>query len=317
VLTVIGEALIDLVESGIDAGGRRMFTAHPGGSPLNVAVGLARLGVESALLARLGRDAFGRVLREHAAGNGVDLRWAIDASEPSTLAVVSLDEQGRAAYDFYLEGTADWQWQPAELAGLPAEATILHTGSLAAWTPPGDAVIDGLLARVRADGRVLISYDPNVRPRLLGDPEIGRERVERAIARVHLVKASDEDIAWLYPQQSIDEVAAAWLDLGAGLVVVTRGADGAQAFRRGRAMLSRPARPIVLVDTVGAGDAFTGGLLAAIAEAGVDSPAALSNLDDSALAGLLDYAILVSALTCERAGADPPTRDEVLQALGE
>lgn len=294
-----------------------MFTAHPGGSPLNVAVGLARLGVESALLARLGRDAFGRVLREHAAGNGVDLRWAIDASEPSTLAVVSLDEQGRAAYDFYLEGTADWQWQPAELAGLPAEATILHTGSLAAWTPPGDAVIDGLLARVRADGRVLISYDPNVRPRLLGDPEIGRERVERAIARVHLVKASDEDIAWLYPQQSIDEVAAAWLDLGAGLVVVTRGADGAQAFRRGRAMLSRPARPIVLVDTVGAGDAFTGGLLAAIAEAGVDSPAALSNLDDSALAGLLDYAILVSALTCERAGADPPTRDEVLQALGE
>jgi fructokinase len=317
VLTVIGEALIDLVESGKDGGGRRTFTAHPGGSPLNVAVGLARLGVDAALLARLSRDAFGRLLREHAGGNGVDLSWAIDASEPSTLAVVSLDEQGRAGYDFYLEGTADWQWQARELAGLPGEATILHTGSLAAWTAPGDSVIDDLLRRVRADGRALISYDPNVRPRLLGDPETGRQRVERAIARAHLVKASDEDIAWLYPQQSIDHVAAAWLDLGATLVVVTCGADGAQAFRRGRAMLSRPARPIVLVDTVGAGDAFTGGLLAAIAEAGADAPAALSSLDDSTLTGLLDYAILVSALTCERAGADPPTRDEVARAVAE
>jgi fructokinase len=306
--------LVDLVESGTDGGGRRTYSAHPGGSPLNVAVGLARLGHDTALQARLAADAFGRILRTHAAENGVDLSAAVEAAEPSTLAVVSLDAEGRATYDFYIDGTADWQWQPAELRELPADLTVLHTGSLAAWTPPGAEVIADVVRRTHAGGAVLVSYDPNVRPRLLGTPERGRAAVEASVASSHLVKASDEDVRWLYPGRSLDDVAASWLSLGASCIIITRGGDGASGYRAGRAPLHRPARPITLVDTVGAGDAFTAGLLGAIVDAGADHPRRLAELADDILTGLIDEAILVAALTCERPGADPPTRAELVAA---
>jgi fructokinase len=323
VLTVIGEALVDLVEStthssrsadghGPRAGdGPRSYTAHPGGSPLNVAVGLARLGQPTALLARLSPDAFGRVLREHAERNGVDLSAAVTATEPTTLAVVSLDSDGRATYDFYITGTADWQWQAQELSQLPAGTTVLHTGSLAAWTPPGDAVIQALVEQVRASTTVLISYDPNIRARLLGTPEQGRVKVERSVGQAHVVKASDEDVSWLYPDRDVDQVAADWLTLGALLVVITRGGDGASAYRRGHPTLHRRARRIELVDTVGAGDAFMSGLLGAIVSGRADSPDALAECTDEVVGRFVDQAALVAALTCQRAGADPPTRAEV------
>lgn len=303
-LTVIGEALVDLV----DSGDQRTFTAHLSGSPLNVAVGLARLGQPTQFLARFSQDTFGRRLRDFAERNGVGLTGAVDAPQPSTLAVVNLDEHRKARYDFYLDGSADWQWHPDELV-VPDGTTILHAGSLTSWTPPGAEHVLAMLHRARP--AVLVSYDPNVRPALLGTPGRARPLVEAAVAAAHLVKASDDDIAWLYPDDRPADTAARWLDLGAAAVVITRGAGGAVGYRRGADPLQRPARPVRLVDTIGAGDAFTSGLLDALARAGVRDAAGLAAAD---LGAALDEAVLVAALTCERAGADPPTAAEVPRA---
>lgn len=302
-VTVIGEALIDLVQ--LDAPGD--YRARPGGSPFNVAIGLARLGHRTALMARLADNTFGRLLRAHAAAEGVDLTSAPAAAEPTTLAVVSMDAQGRASYDFYLDGTADWQWTEAETALVPRDTAVLHFGSVASWTSPADRHIHSVARRLRAGGTTLISYDPNIRPALLGDPERGRQAVERSVGTAHLVKASREDVEWLYPDTPIEKTAARWLELGASLVVVTDGPDGAHVFHAGAGSLSRPGRKVAVVDTVGAGDAFTAGLLGALTRHGLHGPRTLAAADPGALRIAVDDAILVSALTCERLGADPPT----------
>lgn len=299
-ITVIGETIIDLVHTG-----GRSFEAHPGGSPLNVAVGLARLDRPTAMMARLSGDAFGRILRNHAESNRVDLSPAVDAPETATLAVVTLDEAGRATYDFYWDGTADWQWTDAELAALPADTAILHTGSLAAWTQPGADRIAALVEKIR--GSVLISYDPNMRPKLLGTPEKVRSLAERSVAAAHVVKASDEDVQWLYPDESIDDVVRRWLSAGPDVVVITRGAAGASAFTKTGLEISRPGIAIQMVDTVGAGDAFTAGMLDAVAARGLGSPETIAGITGRQLTEILDYAILAAAITCERPGADPPT----------
>jgi fructokinase len=304
-LAVIGEALIDLV----DSGDQRTFTAHLSGSPLNVAVGLARLGQPTQFLARFSQDTFGRRLRDYAERNGVGLAVAVvDAPQPSTLAVVNLDEHRKARYDFYLDGSADWQWRPDELV-VPDGTAILHAGSLTSWTPPGAEHVLSALRRARHG--VLVSYDPNVRPALLGTAARARPLIEAAVATAHLVKASDDDIAWLYPGDEPADTARRWLDLGATVVVITRGAGGAVGYRRGAEPLERPARPVRLVDTIGAGDAFTSGLLDALARTGVRDPVSLAAAD---LGAALDEAILAAALTCERAGADPPTAAELVRA---
>ena len=307
-VTVIGEALIDLVpEAGPDD-----YKAHAGGSPFNVAIAMARMGNRTALMARLSDHGFGRLLRETAASEGVDLGAAARATEPTTLAVVALEGPGQASYEFYVEGTADWQWTIAELRKRPVDTKVLHFGSIAAWTPPGSKRIDQLIRETRARNGVLVSYDPNVRPTLLAASPCGRELVERSVGRAHVVKASREDIASLYPSRSVDEIAACWNGLGAALVVVTDGADGAVGYREGEQPIRRPGRRIKVVDTIGAGDAFTAGLLAGLVRRDLHAPERVAAMSDAALVDVLDEAVLVSSLTCERAGADPPrlgTRD--------
>ncbi|MFJ9562552.1 carbohydrate kinase [Streptomyces fuscichromogenes] len=302
-VTVIGEALIDLVQ--LDTPGD--YRARPGGSPFNVAVGLARLGHGTALMARLADNSFGRMLSAHASAEGIDLAYAPSAAEPTTLAVVSMDTEGRASYDFYLDGTADWQWTEAETALVPPDTAVLHFGSVASWTPPADDHIHSAVRRLRAVGTTLISYDPNIRPLLLGDPEHGRQAVERSVGLAHLVKASREDVEWLYPGTPIEKIAARWTDLGALLVVITDGPDGAHVFPSGAGNFSRAGRKVAVVDTVGAGDAFTAGLLGALLRHGLDTPGTLTTADPDMLTIVVDDAVLVSALTCERLGADPPT----------
>lgn len=303
VVTVLGEALIDLVASGEPGG----YQARPGGSPYNVAIGLARLGVRTSLMARLADNAFGRQLREHAEAQDLDLSASPHAVEPTTLAVVSLNDDAQATYDFYLDGTADWQWTPAETARLRPDTTVLHVGSIASWTAPGSESIHELVRTVHAAGQALVSYDPNVRPLLLGDPARGRELVERTVKVAHIVKASREDLEWLYPGITADHVAARWIEFGALLVIITDGPDGADAFQPGRAVRHRPGRAVQVVDTVGAGDAFTAGLLAALVSADQHTPARVSRLTGPMLDDLVGEAILVASLTCTRQGADPPT----------
>jgi fructokinase len=307
VLTVIGEALIDLVPHGEPGD----YRARPGGSPFNVAIGLARLGHRTALMARLADNAFGRLLREHAAAEGVGLAHAPRATEPTTLAVVSLDAEAQAAYDFYLNGTADWQWSAAEAADLPPATAVLHLGSLASWTAPGHDRIHAAASELRRQDSVLISYDPNIRPLLLGDPAGARPLIERCVGVAHLVKASREDVAWLYPETELSQVARHWLTLGPQIVVVTDGPHGAHLFQPDAAALHRPGRRIRLVDTIGAGDAFTAGLLSGLVQRDLHAPKQLRQCPPDLLAAALDDAILVSALTCERVGADPPTAAEL------
>ncbi|MBL6276511.1 carbohydrate kinase [Micromonospora fiedleri] len=296
-VTVLGEAVVDLVQ-----GPDGRFTAHPGGSPLNVAVGLARLGVPATLLARFSTSRFGRVLRAHADANGVDLRHAVDTDDPATLAIASLADDGVATYDFYVDGTADWQWRDEELSPALTGRGILHTGSLAVFRSPGADRVADALRTARAEG-ALISIDPNIRPGLLGTPEQARARVEELIRLAHLVKASEEDVAWLYPGRPVEDVLRHWRDLGAALAVVTLGAGGALALS-GTREFRQPAPAVEVVDTIGAGDAFTAGLLADLSRAADGWP-------DDVVAAALRYAVEVAAVTCTRAGADPPYRHEL------
>ena len=301
-LSVLGEALIDLV-----AGPDGRFTAHPGGSPMNVAVGLARLDCPTSFVARLSDDAFGRTLRAHVEANGVGTASCVRAAEPTTLAVVSLDDQGRAEYDFYVQGTADWQWTDAELSGIDAATTVFHTGSLASWTEPGSSRVWAAAERLRATGTALISYDPNARPALMGARSGAVARIEAGVALAHVVKCSSEDLDFLYPGTAPAAVMQQWLAMGPELVVVTLGPDGAQAGLRSGLRTLRPTLPITAVDTIGAGDAFMSGLLAGLYRRNLATPDAVAALTPEQLDDVLDDAVLGAALTCERAGADPPT----------
>jgi fructokinase len=311
---VIGEALIDLVLAApaVDASGTDGYLAHPGGSPYNVAIGLARLGQRCRLLARLSSDAFGRQLRAHAEANRVDLSLAVAAGEPSTLAVVSLDAQRNASYDFYRTGTADWQWTAAELARVPDDAGWLHTGSLASWTEPGADVIEARLAELAPS--CLISYDPNIRPALMGERDAAVARIERLVALSDVVKVSAEDLALLYPGTELAAALAGWRDRGPSLVVVTDGGRGAQLLTAGGRQASVPAVPVPVVDTVGAGDAFMAGLINALVRDQVLRPDRRGSISDDAARAAVTEAGLVAALTCTRAGANPPTAIELAAA---
>ncbi len=311
-ITVIGEALIDLVPGDQP----QTYHAVPGGSPYNVAIGLARLGHRTALMARLADNALGRILRDCAQVEGIDLRAAPHAAEPATLAVVSLDASAQASYDFYLNGTADWQWTAHETGRAPDATAVLHFGSIASWTPPGDARILALAAKMRGRGDVLISYDPNIRPRLLADHDHGQRMVERAIRLAHLAKASSDDIAWLYPGLTAGEVARHWLQLGPVVVVITSSASGADAFTAQGWSVHRPARDIVVADTIGAGDSFTAGLIGSLIRRGQHLPAHLARCPAHQLSAALDDAILVASLNCQRRGNDPPALADLATAPG-
>ncbi len=319
-LTVLGENIIDLVPTASTP--VPTYGAYVGGGPANVAVAARRLGVETALIARVSRDVFGGRIRGRLAADGVDDRYLVTADEPSSLAVVTFDEERRATYDFWLTGTADWGWSLDELPNpLGTEVSCLHIGSLAAFLEPGATAIEALVRRERERGQVTISLDPNVRPAIVAGPDgdIGpaRARVERLVALAHVVKASDEDLGHLYPGVPVEETARAWLELGPALVVVTLGGDGALALTRG-ATVTFPAPKIAVADTVGAGDTFTGGLLYGLDRAGLlggAGPAKLAALDEDALGPIVVLATMAAAVNCTREGADPPTIAELDEFL--
>lgn len=301
---VVGEALIDLEVAAAKA---RHPVAHPGGSPMNVAVTLGRLGSDVAFLGRLSSDAFGRLLRTHLAESDVNLRWIVDAEEPTSLAIVSVTESGSASYAFHVSGTADWQWRTAELPKEPGLDAI-HAGSLALALDPGAAAVERWLSG-QSTGTT-VSLDPNVRPALLGDRADFRERLERWLGFAAIVKVSDEDLAWIYPDTDPAELAQNWIDKGRKLVVVTRGGEGSLVWAGGESFAVAAAE-VDMVDTVGAGDSFSGALLDWLSRSERLRLGDLDRLTAEEAREAVRFASGVAAVTCSRAGANPPWLHEL------
>ncbi|WP_433478385.1 carbohydrate kinase family protein [Spirillospora sp. CA-142024] len=302
-IAVIGEAVADAFLPGAgDPGEGLRLDVRPGGGPANTAVALARLGTPTRFLGRLNGGPFGRMLRRHLVASGVDVSGAVEAPENATLAVTAVGPDGQAAYDFYAEGTADWQWTGDELeARIPHGACAVHTGSLALVTDPGGPLIEDLLERMRP--HATISVDPNVRPGIVPSATY-RERLARWTRQADVLRLSDDDLRELVPDGSFEEVAKAWHADGVALVVLTLGAGGAVASLRGRPV-EVPAVAVRAVDTVGAGDAFMAGMLHALGLAG-RLGGRLDDLDAEDVRAALGFAARVAAETVRVPGADPP-----------
>ena len=311
-ILVCGEALIDLVP--VPDAGEPTYVARGGGSLFNVAIGLGRLRVPVAFLGRLSRDPFGRMLRTALEADGVDCRWVTEGGEPSTLAVVHVEHGAEPGYTFHGEGTADRLLRAEDLpADLPEEVAALHFGSISLVREPAASAYASLMRREH--GRRLVSLDPNVRPGLVGDRAAYVARLEGWVALADLVKVSCADLAWLYPDRTAEEAAAAWLARGPAVVVVTRGGEGAVALGlAGRVEV--PGTQVAVADTVGAGDSFTAALLAALADAGRLDRDALRGTTAAEMRAALAFANAAAAVTCTRPGAQPPTRAEMERPAG-
>ncbi|TXS04677.1 carbohydrate kinase [Streptomyces sp. col6] len=299
---VIGECVADIVR--LPGAPDRV---HPGGSPANVAHGLARLGHDATLLTQLGADDNGRLIRAHLTGAGVEV-LDDDATDPTPSAVVTLDDEGRASYAFEIT----WSLGPVALDRRPRH---VHTGSIAAVTAPGAATVLAAVESLRTAATV--SYDPNVRPALMGEHEAAVRRVERCVALSDVVKASDEDLGWLYPGREPEDAAERWLAAGPALVLVTRGGEGATALLPG-GRVDIGALPVDVVDSVGAGDAFMSGTLHALAAHGLLGEAGRERLrapDRDTVSDVLRHAAASAAVTVARAGANPPDESELRAAL--
>ena len=303
---IIGEALVDVVKRPDGT-----VETHPGGSPLNVAIGLGRLGRDAGLLTWLGNDEHGALVRAHVATSSVTLLEGSTGAERTSVAAATLDATGAATYDFDL----DWR-VPAE-ATAPVGAIVAHTGSIAAVLEPGASGVLRLIRDVRAHATV--TYDPNARPTLMGNPADARVTIESLVALADVVKVSDEDLEWLLTggqadAAAVDALARDWATRGPAFVVVTRGGEGASAFTADGRELSITAPRVEVADTVGAGDSFMGGLIDGLWSAGLlgaERREALRSIPDEVLTHILDRCARIAGITVSRPGANPPGRAEL------
>lgn len=299
---VVGEALVDVVRR--PDGSQQ---EHPGGSPANVALGLARLGRRADLLTWLAPDAHGDLVRRHLEASGVHVLTGDRAPDRTSVATARLDADGVATYDFDLAWDLPASWDEDD-----DDALVVHTGSIGAVLAPGGAKAVDLLERRRAVSTV--TYDPNLRPALMGDPADVLPVVERLVAAADVVKVSDEDLAWLLPGVAPAEVAEQWSRSGPALVVVTHGGEGAFASTAAGARLTVPAPRVTVADTVGAGDSFMGGLVDGLWSAGLlgaDRRTALHDVDTATVEAVLTRCARIAAITVSRSGANPPTSAEL------
>lgn len=296
---VVGESLVDIV---LRADGSS--TEHPGGSPMNVAIGLARLGRDTQLLTRLGQDLRGRSVLRHLEESGVQVVDGSVLPVPTATAAATLAPDGSASYEF------DLRWELGDVP-LPADPLAVHTGSIAAVLQPGAATVEELLRSYHR--RATTSYDPNCRPLLMGEAAAVRGQVEGMVGLSDVVKLSDEDAAWLFPDELAEEVAVRWLELGPSIVALTRGGAGMLAVcRAGTVEVAAPR--VDVADTVGAGDSAMAALLDGLWTHGLlggEARQALAAISTEILADVVGHAVRAAAITVSRPGADPPTRAEL------
>jgi fructokinase len=305
-IVVSGEALMDVFAAGPTATGL-MLDARIGGSPFNVAVGLARLAQPVAFFGAVSTGFLGDRLMQALQSEGVQTTCTLRLNAPTTISLVGLDAQGVPNYAFYGDGAADRLLPRAALGAVPQapHALCYHFASYAMVVQP---VADTQRALVEREWqRSVISYDPNIRLNVAPDVQLWRDTLAWMLPRTAILKVSDEDLAHLYPGVELATLAAQWLHAGVKLVVITRGALGALAWTAEHHLAAEPVAVQVL-DTVGAGDTFAAALLTALAERGALSREALSNLPLSTLQAVLQFAAQAAAMTCARRGADLPRR---------
>jgi fructokinase len=308
-ITVLGGALVNLVPTSDET----MLRALPGGSAFNIAIGTARQGFPTALVARFSRDAFGQLLRRHAELVGVDLSAASEADEPTTIALMPARPAKSPRRSLYLEGTASRQWSSAELSLIPSETTVLHIGSAVHWPAPVMARILRIAGRLRLRG-ALVSVDLNIRPEIVEalDETPGQSRLllDRLLRSADVIRTSTADIGWLFPERAPQAVAESWLKLGPGLVVVASGASSAMAVRgsgsalhrqsyrgNGRDHDSGPCR-VNGTDAIGAADGFTAGLLGTLYELN-QKERLIQELSAEDVAEMLDSALEAAATSVD------------------
>jgi fructokinase len=300
-VVVGGEALVDLV-----LGPDGELRAHSGGGPFNTARTLGRLEQPAMFLGRMSRDRFGERMRKELAEDGVSLDAVVETEDPTTLALAELDAAGAARYRFYTEGTSVPGLSPeAALAALPDDVAMLHVGTLGLMCEPVGEALTAAVERVA--GRALVMVDPNIRPVLISDRAAYLSRLAAALRHTHVVKASEDDLEWFDADAGVAEAARALLADGPGVVLVTMGGEGALVVTADEEALV-PAPRVEVVDTIGAGDAFSGGFLAYWRMRGL-GPEALA--DREAVTAAADFACRVAAITCSRAGASPPRLSEL------
>jgi fructokinase len=305
---VVGEVLVDLIPAtdGDESIGNQRYRAIIGGGGANTVRALARLGKRCEFIGGLSSDRFGHMAWMELERDGVGLDLSAESDRPTAKAIVALDDDGVATYSFEVEGSATFSF---DSTWLPEDAPdLLHIGSLATVVSPGSEALKKWV-RDRHRAGTLVVFDPNVRPAFLSDMDQYREIVEEWIALTDLVKASEEEIAWLYPESDQESVASRWMKLGTELIVITRGSRGMVALRSDES-IGVEGVEIDLVDTVGAGDTVGAVLVEALMDSGIEA------LRGERLEEVLRRAALAAAITCSREGANPPSRDELMRWKG-
>ncbi|HEV2556553.1 MAG TPA: carbohydrate kinase [Bosea sp. (in: a-proteobacteria)] len=301
-ILVVGEAIGDFIPR--DAEGRQ-YEAVLGGSGFNAALALARFGARPAYAGSLSTDALGRRFRAALMAEGIDRRFVQDSARPTAVAIVSpLGPDGTPEFALHLDGTAHDEAQGTPRS-MPTGFVHLHAASFGATTGPSGEATSDLAASARAAGAT-VSYDINIRAAVLPERDRARALIEARIAQADIVKASLDDLAWLHPGEPAEAVALRWQEFGARLVLVTRGGEGAIGFGAFEP-LAAAAPPVVVADTVGAGDCFIGGFLAVLGARGLLGRGFAGAGRDDLQAGL-DFACTVAADSCTRPGCDPPRR---------
>ena len=301
-----GEALIDMLPRQMEDGSEVLLPV-PGGAIFNTAIALGRLGEEAGFFSGLSTDLFGEKLAAALEASKVDYRYAVRSGAPTTLAFVKLTD-GQAKYTFYDENTAGRLLSEKDLPQFGDEVTALHFGTISLISEPCGATLEALMKREHKTR--IMSLDPNIRASFIPDADAHRERMSRMIAMSDIVKVSDEDFDWLVPGGTFEDSAKTWIENGMSLVVLTMGAEGCRVITAHHDVVV-PVQKVQVVDTVGAGDSFDGGLLAGLSRAGVLTKSALRDMDEETLRGAVELAVKVAAISVTRAGANPPWQDEL------
>ena len=301
-----GEALIDMLPRQLPDGSN-VYLPVAGGAVFNTAITLGRLGADAGFFSGLSSDMFGELLRKSLEDSKVDHSLCLTSTRPTTLAFVKLVD-GNAQYQFYDEASAGRMITADDLPAMPGTVTALHFGAISLIPEPCGSAYEALALREAAN--CVISLDPNIRQSFIQDEDAYRDRLSRMIAAADIVKVSDEDLEWLADGAPPEETAAEWLSKGTAVVAITRGSNGAHVHTR-RGKLEVPARKVEVVDTVGAGDSFNGGLLHGLDQAGLLDKAALRKAEPEALRSAVELAVQVAAVTVSRAGANPPWESEL------